>query len=87
MEPERVEKAIALFNEFLQQQDGYQSSQTLKISSARIRESVQVRTLENVINAYAVMYSKLAAPENGYLDQLKAVSLKPVEEVRRIQSV
>lgn len=82
-----MEKAIALFNEFLQQQDGYQSSQTLKISSARIRESVQVRTLENVINAYAVMYSKLAAPENGYLDQLKAVSLKPVEEVRRIQSV
>ena len=77
MEEQRVHDALRSFDAFLAKPEGYQCSQTVKISSARSRESVQRRTFENVVNAYAVIHQKLAAAENGYAH----LSLKPVEEV------
>ncbi|KAI1716465.1 conserved oligomeric complex COG6 domain-containing protein [Ditylenchus destructor] len=80
MELERVRNALAMFNEFLSQPDGYQCHQTVKISSARIRESVQKRTFENVLAAYSVIYNKISQTENGYTD-LK--SLQTLDEVKQ----
>ncbi|KAI1724301.1 conserved oligomeric complex COG6 domain-containing protein [Ditylenchus destructor] len=80
MESERVRNALAMFNEFLSQPDGYQCHQTVKISSARIRESVQKRTFENVLAAYSVIYNKISQTENGYTD-LK--NLQNMDEVKQ----
>lgn len=78
MEVERLNKSIDLFNKFVEAPDGFQCNQTIKISSARIRESVQVRTFENVLTAYTVIFNKLNDPKNEYTE-LK--NLKLIEEV------
>lgn len=79
MEPERISNAIELFNNYLKNPlEGFQCQQTVRISSARNRESIQNRTFENVINAYRVIWTKLTCPENGYSS---LSNLKTVEEV------
>lgn len=79
MEPERIANAIQLFNNFLKTpSEGFQCFQTVRISSARNRESIQIRTFENVLNAYSVIWTKLDNSENGYSNLL---NLKTIEEV------
>lgn len=78
MEVDRLNKAIELFNNFLVKPDGFQCHQAIKIASARIRNSVQVRTFENVIAAYSVIFDKLNDLQNGYTE---IKNLKTTEEV------
>lgn len=80
MEPERITNAIELFNNFLKNPlEGFQCHQTVRISSARNRESVQNRTFENILNAYSIIWTKLKDSENGYTN---LTNLKSIEEVR-----
>uniref|UniRef100_A0A915DPW2 Conserved oligomeric Golgi complex subunit 6 n=1 Tax=Ditylenchus dipsaci TaxID=166011 RepID=A0A915DPW2_9BILA len=81
MESERVASALTMFYTFLEHPEGFQCNQAIKISSARIRESVQKRTFENVVNAYTVIYQKLSQPENGYVE---IKNLKTTEEVKKL---
>ena len=79
MEAEKISASIGMFNAFLEKPEGFQCHQCAKINSARIRESVQKRTIENVVGAYSVIYSKIADPENSYPETL---GLKKVEDVK-----
>uniref|UniRef100_A0A7E4VW48 Conserved oligomeric Golgi complex subunit 6 n=1 Tax=Panagrellus redivivus TaxID=6233 RepID=A0A7E4VW48_PANRE len=81
MEPERIAGAIALFNGFLDKPEGFQCHQCAKISSARSRESVQVRTFDNVVAAYSVIYAKVTDSTNGYPSE---TSLKPIDDVKAV---
>uniref|UniRef100_A0A914EH67 Conserved oligomeric Golgi complex subunit 6 n=1 Tax=Acrobeloides nanus TaxID=290746 RepID=A0A914EH67_9BILA len=80
MEAERISSAVSLFNAFLERPDGYQCNQVAKISSTRIRESIQVRTMDNVIRAYNVILTKIKNPDNLYPE----VNMKTVEEIKEI---
>lgn len=79
MEQALVERAIESFNDFLLKPEGYQCSQTIKVSSARSRETIQKRTFENVVNAYRIIYGKLQSPDNLY-----SLKMKPIEEVKKL---
>ncbi|VDM43994.1 unnamed protein product [Toxocara canis] len=81
MEASRISNAMALFDSFLSNPDSYRLNQCAKISSVRIRDSVQQRTVENLVAAYSVIYQKLVDPSNKYSD----LSLKTVEQQRRRQ--
>lgn len=80
MEPEKITTSIGMFNAFLEKPEGFQCHQCAKINSARIRESIQKRTIENVVGAYSVIYLKVTDPENGYPENL---GLKKVEDVQK----
>jgi hypothetical protein len=56
MEQALIERALESFDGFLQQPDGFQCNQTIKISSARSRETIQKRTFENVVNGELDFY-------------------------------
>ncbi|KAE9555581.1 hypothetical protein FO519_001252 [Halicephalobus sp. NKZ332] len=79
MEVEKILTGIGMFNAFLEKPEGFQCHQCGKINSARIRESIQKRTVENVVAAYSVIFGKISDPENGYP---KDIGLKKIEEVK-----
>ncbi|KHN84181.1 Conserved oligomeric Golgi complex subunit 6 [Toxocara canis] len=80
MEASRISNAMALFDSFLSNPDSYRLNQCAKISSVRIRDSVQQRTVENLVAAYSVIYQKLVDPSN------KFTSRKMFQQRRRQQN-
>ncbi|PIO77711.1 hypothetical protein TELCIR_00121 [Teladorsagia circumcincta] len=77
MDASTVNQTLSQFDVYLSQPDNYQLDQVSKISSVRTRESVQQRTIDNVVAAYSVVVSKLEDPFNAY----KNVAFKSVEQV------
>ncbi|KJH52430.1 hypothetical protein DICVIV_01407 [Dictyocaulus viviparus] len=80
MDPGTINRTLAQFDVFLAQPDKYQLDQVAKISSARTRESVLQRTVENVTAAYAIVIRKLEDPFNAY----EGVTFKSIEEVKEL---
>lgn len=85
MEAARVGRAIDVLNAFAARPLDYQCHQTVKVSSARIRESIERRTFENVLAAYEVIHGRLSDPTNGYGDALQ--QLQSIDWVRAFVSV
>jgi len=88
MEGQKIVPAITMLNDFLERGPGIddlQCSQAVKIASTRIRESVQSRTVENVLGAYRVVYDKLTQPENAYGEDVLPV-LKSLDMVKNLLS-
>lgn len=79
MESGRVQDSLTRFNQFLQTPDCNNCNQLAKVSSARIRNSIQRRTYEHVIAAYKIIWQKISDPINAYMP---FEQLKSVEEVR-----
>ncbi|VDL77849.1 unnamed protein product [Nippostrongylus brasiliensis] len=77
MDANTVNRTLSQFDAFLAQPDTYRLDQVAKISSARARESVQQRTIDNVVAAYAVVIRKLEDPFNAY----ENVAFKSVDQV------
>uniref|UniRef100_A0A915AZF6 Conserved oligomeric Golgi complex subunit 6 n=4 Tax=Parascaris univalens TaxID=6257 RepID=A0A915AZF6_PARUN len=80
MEASRISNAMTLFDNFLSNPDSYRLDQCAKISSVRVRDSIQKRTVENLIAAYNVIYQKLIDPFNKY----PQLSLKTVEQIEEL---
>ncbi|VDN52166.1 unnamed protein product [Dracunculus medinensis] len=80
MEPSRISSAFALFDAFLANPDNFSLDQFSKISSARIRESVQQRTIDDLIAAYNVIYNKIIDESNKY----PPMHLKPIEQIKEL---
>ncbi|RCN31048.1 hypothetical protein ANCCAN_23176 [Ancylostoma caninum] len=77
MDAASVNNIMMQFDVFLAQPDKYELDQIAKISSARTRESVKQRTVDNVVAAYSVVVNKLEDPFNAYQN----VAYKSVEQV------
>ncbi|KAK5966375.1 Component of oligomeric golgi complex 6 [Trichostrongylus colubriformis] len=80
MDASTVNQILSQFDVYLSQPDNYQLDQVAKISSVRTRESVQQRTVDNVVAAYSVVIKKLEDPFNAYQN----VTFKSVEQVREL---
>ncbi|KAK6050877.1 hypothetical protein COOONC_11620 [Cooperia oncophora] len=80
MDASTVNQILSHFDVYLSQPDNYQLDQVSKISSVRTRESVQQRTVDNVVAAYSVIVSKLEDPFNAY----ENVAFKSVEQVKEL---
>lgn len=48
--------------------------------SKLLSESIQVRTVDNVVRAYNVIFTKIKDPENLYPE----IEMKPVEDVKNL---
>ncbi|TKR72606.1 hypothetical protein L596_020025 [Steinernema carpocapsae] len=83
MEPDRLKAAVAMFDTFLAKPSSYRVDQCAKISSVRIRESVQKRTYESVAAAYGVILAKLQDPANKYPE----LPAKSIEEIKQILEI
>ncbi|VDK52718.1 unnamed protein product [Anisakis simplex] len=77
MDGSRISNAMTLFDGFLSNPDSYRLDQCAKISSVRVRDSIQQRTVENLVAAYSVLYQKLVDPSNKYSN----LCLKTVEQI------
>ncbi|VDO64402.1 unnamed protein product [Heligmosomoides polygyrus] len=77
MDANAVNRTLSQFDAFLAQPDKYQLDQVAKISSARTRESVHQRTMENVLAAYSVVVRKVEDPFNAY----ENVAFKSIDQV------
>ncbi|VDN29801.1 unnamed protein product [Cylicostephanus goldi] len=77
MDSATVNNTLIQFDAYLAQPDKYQLDQVAKISSARTRESVKQRTVDNVVAAYSAVIKKLEDPANAY----ENVSYKSVDQV------
>ncbi|XGW24576.1 hypothetical protein V3C99_006197 [Haemonchus contortus] len=80
MDANTVNQTLLQFDLYLSQPDNYELDQVAKISSIRTRESVQQRTVDNVVAAYSVIISKLEDPFNAYQN----VAFKTVEQVKEL---
>ncbi|EPB72408.1 hypothetical protein ANCCEY_08510 [Ancylostoma ceylanicum] len=80
MDATSVNNVMVQFDVFLAQPDKYELDQIAKISSARTRESVKQRTVDNVVAAYSVVVSKLEDPFNAY----ENVAYKSVDQVKEL---
>ncbi|VDM82758.1 unnamed protein product [Strongylus vulgaris] len=78
MDATSVNSTLVQFDAYLAQPDIYQLDQVSKISSARTRESVKQRTVDNVVAAYSTVIKKLEDPANAY----ENVAYKSVDQVR-----
>ncbi|VDN19573.1 unnamed protein product [Cylicostephanus goldi] len=77
MDSATVNNTLIQFDAYLAQPDKYQLDQVAKISSARTRESVKQRTVDNVVAAYSAVIKKLEDPANAY----ENVSYKSVDQI------
>lgn len=80
MEAEKIQAGLSMFNAFLEKPEGSQCHQCAKITSARIRESIQTRTVENVVAAYSVIYNKVKDDANEYPKDLEIKTSEDVQE-------
>lgn len=80
MDANAVNRTLSQFDAFLAQPDKYQLDQVAKISSARTRESVHQRTMENVLAAYSVVVRKVEDPFNAY----ENVAFKSIDQVKEL---
>ncbi|KAK0400775.1 hypothetical protein QR680_015445 [Steinernema hermaphroditum] len=83
MEPERIKASLTLFESFLAKPTSYRVDQCLKISSVRIRDSVQKRTFESVAEAYGLILAKLQDPANKYPD----LPIKAIDDIKKILDI
>uniref|UniRef100_A0A1I7XUJ7 Conserved oligomeric Golgi complex subunit 6 n=1 Tax=Heterorhabditis bacteriophora TaxID=37862 RepID=A0A1I7XUJ7_HETBA len=72
-----ISRVLTQFDVFLSQPDSYRLDQIAKISSARIRDAIHQRTVDNVVAAYSLIVQKLDDPSNKY----EGISFKTVEQV------
>ncbi|ETN73163.1 hypothetical protein NECAME_18492 [Necator americanus] len=80
MDATSVNNTLAQFDVFLAQPDKYQLDQVAKISSARTRESVKQRTVDNVVAAYSIVVNKLEDPFNAY----ENIAFKSIDQVKEL---
>ncbi|KHJ92135.1 hypothetical protein OESDEN_07984 [Oesophagostomum dentatum] len=80
MDAATINSILVQFDVYLAQPDKYQLDQVAKISSARTRESVKQRTVDNVVAAYSVIIHKLEDPSNAY----ENVAYKSIEQVKEL---
>uniref|UniRef100_A0A158Q7F7 Conserved oligomeric Golgi complex subunit 6 n=1 Tax=Elaeophora elaphi TaxID=1147741 RepID=A0A158Q7F7_9BILA len=83
MEPSRISSTLFSFDSFLASPDKYKLDQCVKLSSARVRDAVREKTIENVVAAYRIIYNKVVDPSNKY----PQLSIKTVEEVQELLKV
>ncbi|EJD74707.1 hypothetical protein LOAG_18017 [Loa loa] len=83
MEPSHISSTLFSFDSFLASPDKHKLDQWVKLSSARIRDTVRERTIETVLAAYRIIYNKLVDPSNKY----PQLSIKTVEEVQELLKV
>ncbi|PAV63418.1 hypothetical protein WR25_08383 [Diploscapter pachys] len=77
MDSASIMHAFNQFDSFLARPDSCRLDQVAKISSARIRDLVRSRTMENVIAAYSTIHRKLVDPSNKY----ENINYKSLEQV------
>uniref|UniRef100_A0A915PP02 Conserved oligomeric Golgi complex subunit 6 n=1 Tax=Setaria digitata TaxID=48799 RepID=A0A915PP02_9BILA len=77
MELSRISSTLFSFDSFLATPDKYKLDQCVKLSSARLRDIVRERTIENLVAAYRIIYNKVVDPSNKYAQ----LSIKSVEQV------
>ncbi|KAL3097390.1 hypothetical protein niasHS_003838 [Heterodera schachtii] len=80
MEPSRVRASFIRFEKFLDCPESYNCPQMIKISAARIRESIQRRTFEHIVGAYRLIWEKVTTPENEYQQMEQMRSVEEVEK-------
>ncbi|VDO12579.1 unnamed protein product, partial [Brugia timori] len=83
MEPSQISSTLLSFDTFLTNPNKYKSDQCVKISSARLRDTVRERTIETVVAAYRIIYNKVIDPSNKY----SQLPIKTVEQVRNLRAV
>ncbi|CAG9532892.1 unnamed protein product, partial [Cercopithifilaria johnstoni] len=83
MEPSRISSTLSSFDSFLASPDKYKLDQCVKLSSARLRDTVRERTIENVVAAYKIIYDKIVDPNNKY----PQLSIKTVEQVQELLKI